>query len=275
MASSALAPGDTPGNRWLHEELAMRFVIFLETEVHDWPGPKTAPSEGIAVDVEPETKLDEAAAEAVSRAPRDVRNFYHAGGSSRIFYFPAGIRDMSVQPPELMPFPSALPDATGELVWTAGGHLITIGDLQRAKDEGLFDGDPTGMFLEGPFFGEAPPGWLDLIDWLTTLGPIAVLLIAFVRRRFEKWKNRGAVTPFAFLDLVVARDEWKQEHLARLLGITDQETSDLLGSMGFVQVDARWKTTEDPTASELRRKIIEDYLHRTYRPGPEPESPAE
>jgi hypothetical protein len=180
---------------------------------------------------------------------------------------------MSVQPPELMPFPRALPDVRGELIWSEGGrHLVTIGDIQRAKDEGLFEGDPTAVFLEGPFFGEAPPGWIDLLDWLSAIGPAVsgvALLVAFIRRRYEQWKGRGAVTPFAFLDLVVARDEWKQEHLARLLGVSDQEASDLLTSMGFVPVGDQWKTTQDPKASGLRRKIIEEYLHRTYKPGPE------
>lgn len=152
----------------------------------------------------------------------------------------------------------SLPDARGELVWTEGGrHLITIGDIQRAKDEGFFEGDPTGVFLEGPFFGEAPPGWVDLLNWLSAIGSGVsgiALLTAFIRRRYEQWKGRGAVTPFAFLDLIVARDEWKQEHLARLLGVTDQEASDLLTSMDSSRpaTDGRRPQIQRPRSSGRR-----------------------
>jgi hypothetical protein len=242
-------------------------VVYLETEIHGWPGPRTAPGKGNVLNVGPDSQLDDVAAKAIALSTSEVQGFYHASGGHPV-YFPAALRDASVEPPELIAFPLAIPDATGELIWTEGGrHLITIGDLKRAKDQGLFNGDPTGVFLEGPFFGEAPPGWLDFIDWLSAIGSAvsgAALLIAFIRRRFERWKSRGAVTPFAFLDLVVARDEWNQEHLAKLLGISLAEAADLLTAMGFVAAGDRWRVAGDPKTSALRRKIIEDYLHRTY-----------
>jgi hypothetical protein len=67
------------------------------------------------------------------------------------------------------------------------------------------------------------------------------------------------------LDLVVARDEWSRRQLGQLLGLTEQEATELLTSMGFEADKADedvWTPSADPDKSMLRRRIIRDSLHR-------------
>jgi hypothetical protein len=222
------------------------------------------------LEVDPSARLDAVAAAAIDRRGPHLRTLYYYGGTGPV-YSPVALRDASRRPPELIPFPGAVPDESGELVWTEGArNRVTIADLQRAREQGLFNGDPAGVFLERPMYGEAPPGWQEFFSWLADLGGVlslAGMLLAVVRRVWNHWKERGAVTPFAFLDLVLSRDRWDEQHLSRLLSLSDKETADLLTSLGYVKSkEARgvWVTSDDLNQSELRRRVIEDYLHRTY-----------
>lgn len=248
----------------------MRFVVYLDREGTTWPPPKTAPGEPIVLEIDASVRLDDAAAEAIDASGPATRAHYHVGVEHGLFYWAVSLRDASASPPELVPFPRAVPDHTGELIWTEGArHQVTLADLQRARTEGFFEGDPAGVFLERPMYGEAPPGWLDLIEWLASLGSAVsgvAMLVALLRKRVERWKARGAVTPFAFLDLVPAREKWNEDHLAQLLGIDGDEATDLLTSFGYVRGDENerlWVVSHDPEASALRKRIIEGWLHRT------------
>lgn len=247
----------------------MRFVVYLDEKGSSWPPQKTAPGDPIILEVDPERRLDEAAAEAITAGGSRFRDLYHVGGEGP-YYSPVSLRDTAQRPPELAAFPRVVPDESGELLWTDGARSrVTIADLQRATAQGFFDGDPTGIFLERPMYGEAPPGWHEFMSWLADLGGVlslAAMLLAVVRKAWEHWKSRGAVTPFAFLDLIPAREEWDEHQLSRLLRLSAEETSDLLTSFGYVesQDSGRWVVSDDPDRSELRHRIIEDYLHRTY-----------
>lgn len=42
------------------------------------------------------------------------------------------------------------------------------------------------------------------------------------RRGSKRWQERGARSPYAFLDIVVARDEWDRRDLAQLLGLSKE-----------------------------------------------------
>jgi hypothetical protein len=248
----------------------MRFITYVDEEGSPWPPRQFAPGDAVVIDVDAAIRLDDAAAEALSLVGDRIRGLYFFGDEGPI-YSPVSLRDVSRRPPELMPFPAAVPDATGELLWTEGARdRVTLDDLQRAKTGGFFNGDPGGIFLERPMYGEAPPGWLDLLSWLSDVGgtlALAGMLIDIVRNRWERWKSRGAVTPFAFLDLVPSRARWDEGHLAQLLGISKDEAVDLLRSFGYERAERSpglWLAAQNPTQSALRRRIIEDYLRRTY-----------
>lgn len=74
-----------------------------------------------------------------------------------------------------------------------------------------------------------PLKWLEEFLFLGGVG----WFVGFLRKHYPHWKDRGASTPFAFLDLVVAREEWDRRQLSQLLGLSEQEAMELLTSMGF------------------------------------------
>jgi hypothetical protein len=144
---------------------------------------------------------------------------------------------------------------------------MTLSDLRRAHEVGLFEGDPGGVFLERPMYGEAPPGWEDFLSWIAdsaSLTGTVVAFIALMRRRLQHWKGRGASTPYAFLDVVVGREEWNRDDLCQLLRLNQDEATDLLASLGFVADpgdQTLWRAQSDPGGSTLRGKILHDWLH--------------
>jgi len=244
--------------------------VYLDDRPTEWPPPDMRPTRAIEVDdVQFSTLLDEVAMAAIHRVEPEVHEKYH-GTEDYPLYHAVAVRDSGAEPPELIPFPRMVPDPNGEAIWTGGGRSqITVGDLARARERGFFDGDPTALFLEPPVYGgEALPGWEELFHWLGQLGKgvTVALFVAVIRSGYEHWRSRGAFTPFVFLDLVVSRQEWDVGELAQLLRISDKEERDLLISIGFEESTepGHWTTSSDPKASELRKKIIEDYLHRPY-----------
>lgn len=246
----------------------MKFVVYLDAEGTTWPEPTHAPGVPTVLDVDPETKFEDAAREAIKVAGREMSSRY-AIADGGPYFWAMGLRDASVEPPELVRFARVAIDADGEFLWTEGARdRMTLADLRRAQESGFYEGDPGGVFLERPMFGEAPPGWEDFLQWIADFaGVIAAVsaFVGFVRRQLERWKSRGANTPFDFLDLVVGRDEWKLDQLCELLRLDANEGSDLLAMLGF-EADTddpnHWRAQSDPGRSTLRGRIIYDWLHR-------------
>ncbi len=182
----------------------MNFTVYFDEEGSAWPPRETAPGEPILVEAQPEDLVDAVAEKVLTQAGQQMRDLYYLAGEGP-FFSPVSLKDATQRPAKLVSFPKYVPDQTGELLWTTGArNRVTLADLQRARERGFFRGDPSGIFLERPMFGEAPPGWHELISWLSDIGGVlglAALLGSVVKSGWQHWKDRGAVTPFAFLDL--------------------------------------------------------------------------
>lgn len=140
----------------------MRLVVYVDREGTRWPPPKNPPGEPVVLDVGADTRLDDAAAQALRTVGRDVEALYYFAGKGPI-YEPVSLRDADDPTPELIPFPRVIVGGDGEFLWTEGArNRVTLADLERTRDAGYFDGDPSGIFLERPMYGEGIPGWEDL-----------------------------------------------------------------------------------------------------------------
>jgi hypothetical protein len=255
----------------------MEFTVFVDDRpppaAGEWP--QMEPRRRVIVDVNATALLDSAATEAVTRFGPAVQRVYRAQDDGRPIYMAIGIDDAAAERPSLVRFPSVVPDENGEAWFTEGArHKITLADLARARSRGFFNGDPNGIFLEPPqFMGEALPGWIELFHWLENNAAGSVLVagfVALVKRGYGRWRDRGAYTPFAFLDLLTARTEWSQRELEALLGLSPDDARELLKCFGFAQSDDnddRWLVSADPTSTDLRRRVIEDYFRRRYDDG--------
>jgi len=238
----------------------MKFVAYIDREGTLPPPPTHAPGEPIIIEVRPETLVRDATKEALRAARVRLREPHF----STVF-----VRDASQPNPELVPFPRVAIAEDGQFIWTEGAmERVRFVDLERARERGFFTGDPYGVFLERPLYGDGViPGWDEFLTWLLEFAFIAGVqqFMAVMRRRYRQWRDRGARSPYAFLDLVVARDEWNRNDLSTLLGLDEQEAIELLSSLGFEPRDETpdiWVPSPNRDRSELRRKIIEDYLHR-------------
>jgi hypothetical protein len=235
----------------------MKLIAYVDREggSHGWPPAGPAAGIRLEMDVDPEAPFDEIAREVVLAAGFDPAQFY---------YWPHFL--LSASGEDLVNFPSAVVAADGQILWSEGArNLITFADLQRTRDTGLFEGDPYAIYLEQPMYGDSMiPNWLNLFEWLAAIGGSAQLL-SWLKAHYTKWEVRGARTPFAFLDLVLTRQEWVWKDLAQLLDLSEDETLDLLEIFGYEPVDvirSRWRVSDDPKRLALRRQLLRDQLHR-------------
>jgi hypothetical protein len=240
----------------------VKFVAYIDREGTTWAPLERAPGDPIVIEVHPDIRFEDAVSEALRAAGIDVEEF---------FFCPHFLRSADEPNPEIVPYPMAVVAEDGEFLWTEGARdRMTLSDLQRAREAGFFTGDPRGVFLDRLMgFDGVIPGWDEFFKWLLEfafLGGVGQF-VAFLRRKYKRWQDRGATSPYAFLDIVVARDEWDRRDLSQLLGLNEQEATDLLTSMGFGAAGDdpdRWTPSPDPNISALRRKIIEDYLRRRH-----------
>jgi hypothetical protein len=134
---------------------------------------------------------------------------------------------------------------------------VTIGDL-RTRDAGLLDADPLAVWLEFPSGGDGLiPTWAEFIHDLIQTG-VAAAAVAVIRGAYKRWQDRGARSPYGFIDLVFAREEWSRTDLAQLLGLNEPETTDLLEAFGFepTKKDPNlWRVSKDKKRTKLRRKL--------------------
>jgi hypothetical protein len=255
------------GNALTEGASRVRFVVYLDPEGTTWPPPTHPPGPPVILEADPEATLEEVASEAIRTSGEEMYRHYFFADSGP-HYWLEGLSDAAADEPDLVPFPRVVIDANGEFLWSEGARSrITLADLQRSRDAGFYEGDPGGIFLERPMFGEAPPGWEDFLQWISQFASAiggVIGFVALVRKGLDHLRNRGAATPYAYLDIVVGREEWNRDQLRQLLRLDEKEVVELLETLGFVPDPTepkKWRAQPDPGRSTLRGKIIHDWLH--------------
>jgi hypothetical protein len=240
----------------------VELVAIVDLEGNQWVSPPLPVGKRVVIDVDEDTLLEEAVVRAV-KATGTVRPFEDVDPR---YYWVHYLRDADNPDAGYLGTPSAVVAKDGEILWMEGAKdRVTIGDVVRAKQVGLFDGDPLGVWLEKPLGGDGiPPDWTDFFNWLGAIGG-AVGLFDLLKSLYTRWQERGARSPYAFLDVVLSREEWNRRDLSQLLGLSAKEATDLLDSFGYDASDIDpefFRLSPDPERSAIRRKILEDQLHR-------------
>lgn len=181
----------------------------------------------------------------------------------------------------------------GRLFWRvgAGSADTTIGDVERAAEEGLFSGDPHAYSVDRGGYGDSGfvLHWDDLYTFLKEVGAIgggvafisvaANWLIRFVTSHVGKWIPRHARFPATFLNSIVCRSEWSPSTLARLLDVPEPGVRELLTALGYVPgADGLFRFSDDPEKAQLRKRLAEEHFlwdgwHEMKKPPSEDEPP--
>jgi hypothetical protein len=246
----------------------VKFVVYIDREGSGWPPPERPPGEHGTAEVTRETPFGVAVAEALRDARADSDGLYYFEGKGP-YYSPRLLRDASDPDSGLVAFPRVAITSYRQLLWTWGARdVATFADYERSRDAGFFEGDPYGVFLERPMYGDGIiPGWEELVLWLQEGAVVGAVgwLISFLRKHGARYEKRGAVAPSAFLDIIWLRDEWELSDLCALFELDEEEASKLLESQGYEPRDAvgrhHWRVSTDPEATALRRRIRHDFLH--------------
>lgn len=165
--------------------------------------------------------------------------------------------------------PRAFVGADGRLRWpTEGARSITVGDLERTAEEGLFSGDAAAFVYEESTVGDSGVVvvWHEFLQWLDFVeshGGGAVLvwegaktLKGLLQRKYKQWRGEGARTPSSLFEVILGRDEWEAAKLMRMLGLTSDEAEDLLEALGFEEVrDGVYRASNDPQRAALREQL--------------------
>jgi hypothetical protein len=174
-----------------------------------------------------------------------------------------------------------------EIAHWASFRDMTCGDLIRAGEAGLIDGDVRRPYLIPwvPQGGGALPEWHVILNVLTALRDIAnspgPLLNTYaiyeivhklarrawpakkaIEHRHQQWADRGAGLREAFA--LVSAKPWQSKELARLLCCSQKEVEALLWGWGFSydQHEGLWKREEGTEAGVLRYIVdLADHDH--------------
>jgi hypothetical protein len=177
------------------------------------------------------------------------------------------------QPGEIHPAVMAeftLADANGQASWQHCWAQVTYGDLQRAAEAGLVDGDISRLYFR-PRPQQGTPGageWQQFLQalelaWRVFEGvgvaygsSVAVKAglrrlhrgMESVRRRWHEWQRRGA-TPYR-VELLLIQRNWSTDEVAALLGCDLSEAEAICGLFGLARDSRskRWQQGNDPVA---------------------------
>lgn len=143
---------------------------------------------------------------------------------------------------------------------------VTVADMERTKEDGLFEGDPHATILDLPGTGNGGivHTWPEFVQWLIGIGGVkgglaailaaplyvirrvrqrrrdeddvsseAAWLAEFVERHRDRWQEQGAKGPTQFLVVLLAPRQWNSARLRRILQIGPGEATKFLEVCGY------------------------------------------
>ncbi len=194
--------------------------------------------------------------------------------------------------------PYAVVKSDGAITWLDyPQHFenVAIADMERTKEDGLFDGDPHATILDLPDIGNGGlvHTWPEFLQWLMAIGGVyggmkallapfnalarrikrhrearadlsseAAWLAEFIRRHHHKWEERGAKGPVDFLAVVLKPRQWEAARLRRLLMIDPQEAAKFLEVSGY-EYNPQTKLhelTRRAKQQHLRGRLLEEFM---------------
>lgn len=193
----------------------------------------------------------------------------------------------------IVDYPLVVVDEAGAFKWTFGGLLwVTVDDLARAREEGLFKGDPTAVIADWRPYGDGGfPTWAQLFEWLAyylglrtfiwTMGSDA----SFFRRSWQRWRSRkirrrdvrwlfefisahyrtwmaaGAEIPDPWVSSVLRQDVWEASELAARLQVQRGEAARFLRVVGYVETEKdKFVLSWDGKRRLLRDRLLAEFV---------------
>lgn len=194
---------------------------------------------------------------------------------------------------ELVPYLHVGVDRGGLLFWRlgVGSTETSIGDVERAAEQGLFDGDPHAYTVDRGGYGNGGlvATWDDLTAFLKEVGGVGggVVIVATLARslarvigvNLRKWLPRHARYPDTFFNSIVSRSEWDVTRLARLLDVDESEARDLLVALGYEGPHDVLRISDDKDKAHLRKRLAEQHFlwdgwHEVRKPRGSDDPPA-
>lgn len=147
------------------------------------------------------------------------------------------------------------------------GSDITVDEVARSIDQGLFDGDPFTWAIYcdmGAAGGWSPDGLYEISTWLFDQGAAAAVgyavgkgldKVTTIRYRSirDAWRSKGFTAP-RLKRLLRRQSQWDETHLASLLSLEVTEARCVLRQAGYLQSteDELWRIGEDHDAVTRR-----------------------
>lgn len=194
--------------------------------------------------------------------------------------------------------PGAVVKPDGVLTWYANEHEVTISDLLRTAEAGIFDGDPLCILVDlRPPRGNGGIAhvWTELIEALGTIGDIgggviilhtaydkvrgarrkrsetlassvdtaAGWLADFIESHNDRWEERGARDPSSFLRSILRARSLDSKGLRKMLRIDDlADAAKFLDVFGYDYQPSskRHVLSTDKRRLELRRQVLERFV---------------
>jgi hypothetical protein len=148
---------------------------------------------------------------------------------------------------------------------------VEVGDVERARHRGFFDGDPHTVLFDTRPYGNGAPVYLEeTLEWLQLIGgagagvyvlrAAAKALFNLFRHHFQRWNSRGAMSPNAVFFTVLSKASWDPGELANYLGLSLDEVALLLDSLGYKDSEGVFYRTDDSEGAALRGELIREFL---------------